>query len=317
MRETHQEKEYSKMENKILQPDTRWASFFGDISLEEFITKIPEIKFCESVNSNVKEAFEVIRKLLICSYYEYLFIDIAVARALHTLEMALKLRYSEVTGSQWGKNLESLIKWFRERGFFENDNPDFLDRIRGMRNHLSHPARHNIGGTVWFHWIDTVVNLINDLYDDVELRKERKLLASDFTARLTSFLQHGAKLNYGENFLLYGVGHVRVNNFVDPCLVQFSLLPTLNEDSGHRFPFIFLCDISKVDLESGCLTILDEAWNKYTLTNNLNSDEIESIEEYRGRLSADWDIIANHQALMVDSEKVLQETWRKDRHQRK
>jgi hypothetical protein len=182
------------MTNEILQRDGRWEVFYEDISLPEFVRKLPSVRFYDEVNQDVKEAFKIIHKLMVHSYYEYLFIDVAVTKALQTFEMALKLRYKELNNKEWNKKspLEQLIEWFRKRDFFERDDKNYFDHVRGTRNYLSHPERHHFGGSFWFHWISTTIDLINDLYDEVDLRRQRRAITSDIGEKLDTFIINGA-----------------------------------------------------------------------------------------------------------------------------
>ncbi|MEO5601095.1 MAG: hypothetical protein ABIR06_09220, partial [Cyclobacteriaceae bacterium] len=64
-----------------------WAALYGEITLQEFINRfIPAIKLKTDVNEDVKKSFFIVEKLLIHSYYEYQFLDIAYAKALHIFE---------------------------------------------------------------------------------------------------------------------------------------------------------------------------------------------------------------------------------------
>lgn len=308
------------MATNILQRDSRWRIFYNDVSLTEFIAKLPEIKFYPEVNQNVKDAFTIIHKLLVHSYYEYLFIDVAVAKALQTFEMALKLRYKELTGETWtkkGRNLEQLIDWFRKKGYFEFDSEDFLDHVRGTRNHLSHPERHNIGGTVWFHWISTTVDLINDVYDDLSLRKQRKSLAIDIAQKLKLFLQHGAKFQYEAESLIYSHGHVQVNNLISPFQIQFSLLEVFGNTTRVKWPLIISCDIDALQLDCAKFILMDPDGNNLMLTNELKAEERKSIEEFRGQVMTDPEKLMQHNSLLFDSQNAMLEAWRKYRHMMK
>lgn len=107
--------------------------------------------------------------------------------------MALKLRFRELNNSEWNKkwSLEQLIEWFRKRDYFETEDKRFFDHVRNTRNYLSHPERHSFAGMASFHWISTAVDLINDLYEDVEMRKQRRLLVRQVMKGFDDFLKQG------------------------------------------------------------------------------------------------------------------------------
>ena len=66
---------------QFLSRDKRWFDD-GNTSLEEFVNILPKINFYDKVNQDVKDAFQTVRNLLIHSYFQYLFVDIAVTKAL-------------------------------------------------------------------------------------------------------------------------------------------------------------------------------------------------------------------------------------------
>lgn len=299
---------------EILQRDSRWQAFYDNISLEEFVKKLPEIRFYADVHQDVKEAFKVIHKLMVHSYYEYLFIDVAVAKALQTFEMALKLRYQEINNLEWNKNLAQLIEHFRKRESFELNNKDFLDHVRNTRNYLSHPAKHHFAGAVWFHWIKTTIDLINDLYDDSTLRKQRKALDVDINQKLKTFLKDGARFQYKTNSLVYAHGHVRVNNFVQPPQVQISLLEIFDNSARVKWPLVISCDISALVLDSESVNLIDHDGNQLTLTNKLSEHDKKSVDEFRKQVAADPQKLMQHNSLLFDSQNALLETWRQERH---
>jgi hypothetical protein len=176
-------------------------------SLEQFVKSIvPEIKLREEVSEDVVKAYGVIRSLLKHSYYEYEFVDVAVAKILQTFEMALKIRYKELTQSNWPKSkpLVALIDWFRDGFYFENNDKAYLDCIRSARNYYSHPKHHGFGGIALFHWFDSVTDLINDLYGDVEQRKHRLDKTEKLNDKIQEIVKDGAIVDLlDEKFITY------------------------------------------------------------------------------------------------------------------
>ena len=228
----------------MLNRDSRWNIFYGEISFEDFANdKMSFIEFKKEVNQEIVDSFKIVHKLLIHSYFEYQFIDIAVTKSLHLLEMALKLRYSELNDGLKPKptlKLPHLLEWFRSRNYFEIDYQPFFDQVRKVRNHLTHPERNNLFGTVGLPWLNTVVDLINDLYEDINLRDDRKAKESEFNESLASFLKIGARIKYlgGETYI-YSQGPVVVNNKVNPIQTTFSLFPIFSVNSStHLQPII-------------------------------------------------------------------------------
>ena len=151
----------------------------------------------------------MIRNLIVHSYYEYEFADVAVSKLLQTFEMALRIRYKELNKEEWPskKPLAILIEWFRTRGNFEVNHKTFMDHVRKVRNSFSHPQSHNLGGIALFHWSDTITDLINDIHADVENRKIRLNEVRRLNEGIHAIVIEGAKLNLVyESHLVYEAG---------------------------------------------------------------------------------------------------------------
>lgn len=305
------------MNTEILQRDPRWQIFYGDISLEDFMAKLP-IDFYDDVAQDVKDAFGVIHKLMVYSYYEYLFIDVAVTKALQTFEMALKLRYKQLNDSEWTKNLAQLIEHFRKSSYFELDTRELLDHVRKMRNHLSHPRRHNVGGTVRFHWINTTVDLINDIYEDVATRKQRKGLRNKITKRLRAFIQEGGKIiSKDHEILIYDIGHVLVNNLIQPFSVTCSLLKVFDRKSSEiRWPLVITFKIDALEFKSELIRIDSES-KEFILTNALTDSQKNYVKTFNNSVAHDTEVSMDHQSLLFDSQNVMLKKWRQLRRVRR
>lgn len=287
-----------------------WDAFYNDISLQDFVDqKIPKIRFKKEVNSEVKNAFEIVHKLLVHSYFEYLFIDIAVTRALHVFEMALKIRFRELnSGKDWPKKapLVQLINWFRDRNYFEIDNPEFFKHIRDRRNYLSHPTGHHFGGAVGLPWITTALDLINDLYEDLNLRAERKALEKKFIEELSLFLQNGIKYSYLDDVAyIYSHGPVVVNNRTKIAEYAFGLLPMFDHTSFEAKAPLIICMNQGLDAKEREVKLIDTEGNQLILTNDLSELEREEIKEFKKELQLNESMNAQHQMLIFDTEKNL------------
>lgn len=298
----------------ILERHRTWTAFQGELSFEEFVDKkIPKILFKEAVNSDVKQAFEIIQKLLIHSYYEYLFIDVAVNKALQTFEMALKLRYKELNGGkEWKKaTLYQLIPWFQKRHYFESDNKNFLHRIRKTRNYLSHPENHRFAGSVGFPWIQTVVELINDLYEDTELRVQRKALRDEMTKSIKAIVTNGARLiahNYEE--LIYDVGIVLVNNKTTPCQFFIGLLPIFDESTLQKSPIILQLVDSQFGISNDELNFNTEGGQQVKLIRNVDPASVNFMTDWKSKLQQEKEFVFRHSEMLFEFEKEFIEIRR-------
>lgn len=301
----------------MLEQDSRIKLLFGDVSLPEFVKKLPSIALRPEVHNDVAQAFGIIHKLLCHAYFEYLFIDVAVGKALHTLEMALKIRYKEITFSEWKKNapLHQLLEWFRSRSYFERDDPDFFAKVKNARNYLSHPTAFRFGGTASLHWIDTTIGLVNDVYDDLDLRKERKVLVRQFDEVVNKFLKDGAKIKgkQGE-LLLYGLAGSIANNKSTPVRYSFALLP-LFDPSGAELNRPIRLQISDVSLFNSrdVMVGFDTEGFPVFLSQELTDDERSSIKRFRERCRSEQEFAMAQNVFFYEADTYLREEFQRMR----
>ncbi|MFZ6012112.1 MAG: hypothetical protein ACOYXT_17355 [Bacteroidota bacterium] len=221
-----------------------WTALYDDISLKDFIDRVvPKIQFKSEVHEDIKKAFATVQNLLIQSYYDYQFLDVAYAKALHYLEMALKLRARDVDSTldkdkSDERTLSPLVQWFASRNYFEVQNPAFIKRISQARNHFSHPKRHGFAGTAGLHWIDTVVDLINDLYENVELRLERFETQKRLQKEISQVINPTASFTTpGFSELIYLAHVFFVDNKMTPNLVYVAFYPVFTDPENQKIPF--------------------------------------------------------------------------------
>lgn len=301
----------------MIKRDTRWEIFYGDISIEEFVEKkIPKTVFAKQVNKDIKDAFEVVQKLLLHSYYEYLFLDVAVTKALHIMEMALCIRYKELNnGEEWDLKkypLFELTNWFGKNSLFEVKDPRLLDYIRRIRNHMTHPKGHHFAGTAGLPLIHTIVDLINGLYDDVEVRKERWESTTEWGTRLESFLEKGGKLvALNSVYYVYDMGPLKIENRLDPILCYFSLLPLFDvSEKKSKAPLMFECPVeglavvgNKIDFSLGTEVVF--------LTNDLSEEEINLIKNFKSKLNSDVEYRMYSSVQILDAKNAIGDAIRK------
>jgi hypothetical protein len=260
-------------------------ALYGDITLQEYADRVvPSIRFKDEVHIDVKKTFLVIEKLLVHSYYEYEFFDVAYAKALQTFEMALKLRYEELEKRKWNskKALIYLIKYFRIGRLFEINDRRYSDHVRQTRNYLSHPERYNLAGIVGRHWIDTTVDLINDVYEDPELRRQR-LCKRAVAARMLHRLIIGGAIFEGPGFRLplYGAEILFVNNKTDPAIYTFAIFPVFSDpDNDEQGPFIVNVPETFVNWSTDRIKVLPGTNFQFDVHNKINSIEQATLAEW-------------------------------------
>ncbi len=218
-------------------------AIFGDKSFDEYCSKIPSFYFKKEVPEDVIQNFEVVERLLAHSYYEYKFIDEALAKALHSFEMAMGIRYKELGRGSKKLTFNDLITQLSKDNLFET-NIETLKHVKYLRNHFSHPERHSFGGIVYWNHIEYISRLINEMYEDVPLRLERKELTKKFLT-----FQKNAKLDRGviidiqnKPTLLYSLSLLFVNNKQDSVAYIFACTPIFDLetiDGSIEVPFVF------------------------------------------------------------------------------
>jgi hypothetical protein len=208
----------------IVERDRVWK-FFKNYSIDYFKSQASEIKFKKEVSKDVVKRFDLVKKLIFYSYYEYDFLDVAFERALSTFEMALKIRYKEINKVGAGKKeLDELINWADSIALFEFPKKN-IHKIREHRNDfVGHIKKYSSGGIVHLNYIYLLVSIINGLYEDVELRKERKRISRKITNSLKFIDSEGAIIEIDGKRLIVFLGK----------LVWFE-----NRDLDYKYHFIF------------------------------------------------------------------------------
>lgn len=197
-----------------LEKDERWTILASNCkTLDDFVSKvIPKFYLWNSASDHVRNAFVRIRKLLIHSYYEYEFMDVAMHEIFLHFEMALKLRYEELEGKAWKGTLQRLLSWFSDRGYFEVDHDEYLDIVRRQRNLIAHPEQYTVSGISVFHPFSAVLGLINDVYANPEERKKRLAEQRKFNEFLKGLTTAGAVVQTpNAKEIIYRAGILHVN----------------------------------------------------------------------------------------------------------
>lgn len=178
-----------------LEKDSFWDCVVGAETFESFKENyVPKFKFKAHVSDDVIKSFKIVEKLITHSYFEYDFLDPALTKALTSFELALKQRYEELNKKKWKGTLQNLLYYFNEAGYFEFFRKELMDALRNTRNRQSHPTTHFGGGfglmVIFMHCLD----LINDTYEDLELRKLRLKEKNMVNCLINEVLQSGGIL---------------------------------------------------------------------------------------------------------------------------
>lgn len=233
-------------------------NIFQERTFEEYCSKIPEFYFKKEVPEDVIKNFEVVEKLLALSYYEYRLIDEAYAKAIHTFEMAMSLRFKDFFPNSKKRTFNSLITELSELNLFDAS-LDTLKHVKYMRNHYAHPERHSFGGIVFWNRIEFPSRLINEMYEDVNLRLLRRNLLADFIQQMEkSNLEKYLVMEIeGQQTILFSMNLLFINNKPTPntCLLACTPLFDLEQDGDSiKVPFVFKSKLSNPTFIDGTLT---------------------------------------------------------------
>ncbi len=176
-----------------LKSDDRWKVHrIG--SFEEYKARCGRIiRLRKEVPEDVRRRFEVIDRIVQLSYFDWRLPDVAVNQALFTVEMALKFRYKDITGNEAPNGMAKLLDWAIKTGLCE-DRESTVMALKDIRNSSAHPKEDSFIGSFAFPLLPVLVQFINELYDDVDLRKERQKIQLDMNSCLAHFERDGSIL---------------------------------------------------------------------------------------------------------------------------
>jgi hypothetical protein len=148
-----------------LKNDMIWEIVQGAENFESFQSNLLRpINVKPEIPEDIRRNIEIIQKLLVHSYFEYDFIDIALLHANITLEKALKIRYKEIENNNKRLHFEKLVDWLYNSGHFKVYNREILDIIRDIRNRKVHETKNSVLGMAFIGRIYGIIDLINYIY---------------------------------------------------------------------------------------------------------------------------------------------------------
>lgn len=184
-----------------LERESIWGVFENTESIESFSKYFFEdIYLSKLMPSNLYQQLEQVIKLLNFSYFEYTFLDLALLHSIIILEKAIKLKCEEANPNFNKKtNFKALCEWCCKHDMFEIKDQSFLEQLRLIRNGKVHDTKSINGGLVFIRKTKKVILLINDLYEDIELRKQRNSTKRDVCQFFNSQIHHGGILQINKN----------------------------------------------------------------------------------------------------------------------
>lgn len=250
----------SKGTNPPFAPDPIWMHFANGKSFDDFVSSYPAFVYHDKVPVEIRQHLDDVHALLIHSYFRYRFLDIAHARAMQVVEMALRVRHRELgspeirhgkrVNSEMEPSLRELLNWADREGLLEDsdNHPSWrqsdqklIDVLRYLRNHSIHANESVLLGVTIVGLLHRVVDFINELYDDPEKRKARHDFERTLQTELTRVTSSGAILEVdGIRFIVF---HSEVLNAVPDCenwdihLGVLKIFPAAPDEVGsHELP---------------------------------------------------------------------------------
>ncbi|OSZ82585.1 hypothetical protein CAP35_04775 [Chitinophagaceae bacterium IBVUCB1] len=190
---------------QLVSESSTWLSFKE--------TVLQPVYFKEEVPTELKEAGIITHKLLMYSYYEYTFIEVAITQAIFLLDKALSVRWKQIHGRKTDKKFSALINWFYDKGYLETLNRERIHNLRKLRNSKVHDANNGIGGMGIIHQVYWIFDLINGLYENPELRKQRIEARYKLANQFKSFVQDGVIVPIHEKkYIAFSISPVFLDN---------------------------------------------------------------------------------------------------------
>jgi hypothetical protein len=151
----------------------RIRSLYGNITYHQFIKQLPTLKPGSAVNEAVRNEFQFIYLLLVKSYCEYFFLEVAFIRAIKAFELALMWRWQEIHDTKWpdNKSFSALVDWFGTNAYFISPVKDYLSVARLVRTTISSGEESRLIDIYDMKWMSAAIILINGLYMDKEKRR--------------------------------------------------------------------------------------------------------------------------------------------------
>lgn len=156
--------------SKILKKDPTFDSFVKivngkvmPITLDDLQQHITNIRLTQNVPKDVKEIFEISRKLYLFGYFYYRFFTVSQHYAFLALESALRNKHQELLNKD-ERGLKKVIDVLTQRGIIPKKEKFLYDAGRQLRNTLSHLTQTKVfmpSASI----LSTVAEQINKIYE--------------------------------------------------------------------------------------------------------------------------------------------------------
>lgn len=207
--------------------DPRWDIVASGADYQTFLKSLPDFFLKEAVPKHIKKDAEMAFKMLSFSYFEYEFIDLAFTQFIVCFEKALKSKHKELQNSFVNTapitskkkrylTFEDLINWAFEHNLLEANNTIRAHSLRDLRNGKMHAPTNSLGGFLYLQKTNEPLLYVNDLYEDVDLRRKRKEMTSLLHDTIKSIVARDALWDVnGEMLIVIDALVIFINNKLD------------------------------------------------------------------------------------------------------
>jgi len=172
------------------QPDERWHIFYN-YTQDDFLASlvVPGL-FNPAVPSEIAESFKLAEYIMAHAWYHYPLYDEALSKALRVLEMAVKLKCTQLGIQTGSRPLKSLMETIARAEPAKQLTVEF-EAYRKIRNSFMHPSQHSYAGAMVKTPIINIINVINKLFLPENLFRSFSQKQADAQQKLDAFTDHG------------------------------------------------------------------------------------------------------------------------------
>jgi hypothetical protein len=242
-------------------PDTTWAAF-GINDYSTYITKcVVKGQFHKAVHEDVTNSFAIAEHIMAHAYYNYPSFDEALVKLLRTMEMAVKIRCTqlnipleEVRETKTGnsKTIKHFLHELIEQYGSAIGNEDIKNQLhwsRRIRNIFMHPSQHSFSGPMAKGAIRNLVNILNRLFLPESYYSQESNILQNLKALIQPFQNQPSILI--KNNLRYLISNIDVEEVIilnDKVVALLVITPVIKNiveqvtnHSIHPPFFIYFC----------------------------------------------------------------------------
>lgn len=244
--------------NHDLKPAKAWQ----DLPFDDFLSNICfPFQIGIQLPDTIEKRINFVHKILELAYYEYQLLDVAFREALLTFELALRIRYTELTNEDSKEtSLKKLIDWAINRHLFVAAKHN-LHALRMLRNGYFHPNRYQMSLgpmalTILYGTIDNIV----DLFHDEKTHNERITEEQRVQQILAKFEKSGFIVDDGvhRKIIVRAILAVFDNRF-GRSIYHFIFWPIFDakwdENNSVNLQKPILLDVSEVKIEESSIIL--------------------------------------------------------------